>query len=119
MSGVTTSQRSTRSSPQGMRTLPWLNIDVAFSSTSKIRTASGGAPSAATTASLISIDSRISIGWKRSPVRDVEFEIGVMHAVQPPQRRHRMEQHVLQVDRKIEDDDRGHDGDPGRKRRSR
>ena len=27
-----------------------------------------GAPSAATTASLMTIDSRISIGWKRSPV---------------------------------------------------
>ena len=39
MSGVTTSQRSTRSMPGGMRTLPWLNIDVALSSTSKIRTA--------------------------------------------------------------------------------
>ena len=51
-----------------MRTLLWLNIEVAFSSTSKIKTATAGAPSAATTASLITIDSKISIGWKRSPV---------------------------------------------------
>ena len=54
--------------PRGMRTLPWLNIEVAFSSTSKISTATAGAPSAATTPSLITMDSRISTGWKRTPV---------------------------------------------------
>ena len=37
--------------------------------------------------------------------RDVELEVGMMHAVQPPQRRHGMEQHVLQVDREIERND--------------
>ena len=52
----------------GRRTLPWLNIEVALSSTSKISTATAGAPSAATTPSLIAIDSRISMGWKRAPV---------------------------------------------------
>ena len=36
--------------------------------------------------------------------RHVELEVGVVHAVQPPQRRHRVEQHVLQVDREIEQD---------------
>jgi hypothetical protein len=35
MSGVTTNQRSARSSPKGMRTLLWLNIEVAFNNTSK------------------------------------------------------------------------------------
>ena len=33
----------------------------------------------------------------------------MVHAVQPPQHRHRMEQHVLEVDREIEDDDRCRD----------
>ena len=47
--------------------------------------------------------------------RHVELEVGVVHAVQPPQRRHRMEQHVLQVDGEIEQDDRGDDGKPGRR----
>ena len=46
----------------------------------------------------------------------IEFEIGVVHAVQPPQHRHGMEQHVLQVDGEIEQDDRGDDGKPGRQR---
>ena len=34
--------------------------------------------------------------------RHVELEVGVVHAVQPPQRRHGVEQHVLQVDGEIE-----------------
>ena len=33
---------------------------------------------------------------------DVEFEVGVMHAVQAPERRHGMEHHVLKVDREVE-----------------
>ena len=115
MSGVTTIQRSTRSSRAGRRTLPWLNIEVALSSTSKMSTATAGAPSAATTPSLITIDSRISIGWKRSAGGHVELEVGVVHAVQPPQHRHGMEQHVLQVDGEVEEDHRGDDGEPGRR----
>ena len=65
-------------------------------------TATGGTPSATMTAILISSESRISIGWKRTPVRDVDVEIGVVHAVQPPQHRHVMEHDVLGVDREIE-----------------
>jgi hypothetical protein len=42
MSGVTTIQRSRRSTPGGMRTLPWLNIEVALSKASKINTANRG-----------------------------------------------------------------------------
>ena len=41
--------------------------------------------------------------------RHVEVEIGVVHAVQPPERRHGVEQHVLQVDGEIEQDHRGDD----------
>src|SRR5207247_694770 len=47
MSGVTTIQRNMRSSRSGTRTLPWLNIEVALSTTSNSRTASAVAPSAA------------------------------------------------------------------------
>ena len=43
--------------------------------------------------------------------RHVEVKIGVVHAVQPPKRRHRVEHHMLQIDREIEHQDR--DGDPG------
>ena len=35
-----------------------------------------------------------------------------MHAVKPPERRHRVEEHVLQIDREIEDHHRQHHGDP-------
>ena len=62
MSGVTTIQRSMRSSQSGMRTLLWLNMDVALSSISNISTATAGVPSAATTPSLMPIDSSISMG---------------------------------------------------------
>ena len=86
--------------------MPWLNIEVALSSTSKISTATAGAPSAATTPSLITIDSRISIGMEAHAGGHVEVEVGVMHAVQPPQHRHGMEQHVLQVDGEVEQDHR-------------
>ena len=33
--------------------------------------------------------------------RDIEFEIGMMHPVQAPQRRHGMKQNVLKIDREI------------------
>ena len=48
---------------------------------------------------------------------DIEVEVGVMHAVQPPEHRHRMEQDVLQIDRKVEQDHRGRNGQPGRYRK--
>src|ERR1043165_5496932 len=60
--GVTTIRRSTRSSHDGIDTLPWLNMDVAFSTTSNTNTATGGMPSAMTTAILISMEIKISIG---------------------------------------------------------
>ena len=43
---------------------------------------------------------------------DIEVEIGVVHAVQPPERGHRVEQHVLKVDGKIEHDHCGDDAEP-------
>jgi hypothetical protein len=48
--------------------LPWLNMAVALSSTSKITTANTGGPSTTMVANLISMDRMISIGWKRAPV---------------------------------------------------
>jgi hypothetical protein len=68
MSGVTTNQRITRSSGSGMDTLEWLNMEVALSTTSNSTTARAGMPNASTAATLISMEIRISIGWKRSPV---------------------------------------------------
>ena len=62
MSGVTTSRRTILSTAGGMRTLEWLNNDVALSSTSKASTATAGAPSAATTANLMSMERTISTG---------------------------------------------------------
>jgi hypothetical protein len=44
----------------------------------------------------------------------VDVEIGMMHPVQPPQRRNRVKEHMLKVDREIEKDDRGHHANPGR-----
>ena len=84
--------------------MPWLNIEVALSSTSKTSTASAGAPSAATTPSLITIEKQDLDRVKAHARGHVEFQIGVMHAMQPPQRRHGMKQHMLQVDRKVEKD---------------
>jgi hypothetical protein len=46
------------------------------------------------------------------PCRHVEFQIGMMHAMQPPQRRHRVKQHVLEVDREIEHEDRNEQRKP-------
>ena len=46
------------------------------------------------------------------PCRHVKFQIGMMHAMQPPQRRHRMKQHVLEVDREVEHEDRGEQRKP-------
>jgi hypothetical protein len=55
-------------------------------------------------------------GMKAQPGGHVEFEVGVMHAMQPPQRRHGVKEDMLEIDRKVEKDDRGNDRDPGRKR---
>ena len=97
-----------------MRTLLWLNIDVAFSSTSKISTASAGAPSSAMTRELDEQGKQDLDRVEAHAGRHVDVEVGVMHAVQPPQHRHRMEQHVLQIDGKIEQN-HGHErrGDEG------
>ena len=40
------------------------------------------------------------------PSGHIEIEVGMMHAVQAPQRRHGMEHDVLQIDGKIQRDDR-------------
>ena len=70
----------------GRRTFAWLNIAVAFSSTSKASTATAGAPIAATAAHLIAVETRISIGMEPRAGRHVDVEIGVVHAVEPPER---------------------------------
>lgn len=43
---------------------------------------------------------------------DVEIQIGVMDAMKPPKRRHRVKQHVLRIDYKIEQDDGRRDSHP-------
>ena len=84
MSGVTTSSRTMRSTGAGMRTLLWLNIDVAFSSTSNISTASAGAPSSAMTRELDEQGEQDLDRMEAHAGRHVDVEIGVVHAVQPP-----------------------------------
>ena len=42
---------------------------------------------------------------------DVEIEIGVVHPVQPPERGHRVEHDVLEIDREVEEDDRQRHGE--------
>ncbi len=46
----------------------------------------------------------------------VEVEVGAAHAVQPPQRGHGVEHHVLEIDDEVEDDDRDRDLQRERKR---
>jgi hypothetical protein len=82
MSGVTSIQRNTRSSHSGKRTLPWLNIAVAFRITSNSITATGGAPSSTTTAQL---DQHGQHDFQRMEAQgggDIEIQIGVVHPVQ-------------------------------------
>ena len=55
-------------------------------------------------------------GMEPGPGGDVEIEIGMMHAMQPPQRRHGVEHDMLQIDDEIEDDDRDRDLQPERQR---
>ena len=45
---------------------------------------------------------------------DVDVEIGMMHAVQPPQHRHLVEHNVLSIDDEIEDQKAQHRGERGR-----
>ena len=46
------------------------------------------------------------------PGGDIEVEVGVVHAVQPPERGHGMEHHMLKIDCQIENDDRERDFEP-------
>ena len=62
MSGVTTIVRSACSRRGGIRTLAWLNIDVALSNTSNTTTATADGPRAAMTNSLIPSERIISTG---------------------------------------------------------
>jgi hypothetical protein len=59
--------RSQGSSRGGSRMAAWLNMAVAFSSTSKASTETGGTPSATTARIFSPMESRISTGWKRRP----------------------------------------------------
>ena len=94
-------QRITRSTAAGSRTLPWLNIELALSSTSKTRRqrrrAEGGDDDELDHHRQKDLD-RV----EAHPCAHVEFEIGVVHSMQPPQHRHGMEEHMLEVDRKVE-----------------
>jgi hypothetical protein len=95
-----------------MRTLLWLNIEVALSNTSKSRTATGGYHDG-------ELDHHRQQDLDRmetQPGRDVEFKVGVVHAMQAPQRRHRMKEDMLEINRKVEDDDGSNHADPGRRR---
>ena len=44
--------------------------------------------------------------------RNIEFEVGMVHAVQAPKGRHGVEQDVLEIDGQIEQDDADRDGYP-------
>ena len=45
---------------------------------------------------------------------NVELKIGMMHAMEAPERRHRMEHHMLEIDSEIQCQYRDDEGDPGR-----
>ena len=114
MSGVTKTIAGSDHSRRN-RTLLWLNIEVALSSSSK-RPRPPLAPPAPPR-------SRFDRGGqdnlkrvKTQPRGHVELKVGVMHAMQPPERRHGMKEHVLQVDGEVQEDDRDHNAPPGRKR---
>ncbi len=44
--------------------------------------------------------------------RHVEFQVGMVHPVQPPEERHGMEEHVLEIDREVERENGDGDGEP-------
>ena len=46
------------------------------------------------------------------PGGDIEFQIRVVHTMQPPQQRHGMKDHMLTVDRQIEQEHRDGDREP-------
>ena len=79
MSGVTTIRRRTPSMLPGRRTLPWLNIEVAFSSARDRGTAGRKAKAAITTNDAHRQgDRRV----ERSPVVTSNLKVGVVHAMQ-------------------------------------
>ena len=51
-------------------------------------------------------------GVKAHATRDVEFSIGVMHAVRAPEQWHNMKQTVLKIDDEIEQQHRAGEGQP-------
>ena len=104
--------RSIRSSQSGKRTLPWLNMDVALSTTSKMSTASGNAPSTRTAAELDDHREDNLARMETQPRGDIEFQIRVVHPMQSPQHRHGMKDHMLTVDHQIEQEHCDGDRDP-------
>ena len=111
MSGVTTMRRSTRSSHAGIDTFEWLNIEVTLSTTSNRITATTGIPSARITAILMNERDQDFERMEAHPGGDVDIEIGVVHAVQPPEHRHLVEDDVLHVDGEIERQEADERGD--------
>ena len=77
-------------------------MEVAFSTTSKISTATGGAPSSNNGGKLDDHREDNLARMEPQPRGDVEFQIRVMHPMQPPKQRHGMKHHMLAVDRQIE-----------------
>ena len=52
---------------------------------------------------------------KAQPGSDIKLQISMMHAVQPPQHRHRVEQHMLRINRQIQQHKRERNGGPHRR----
>jgi hypothetical protein len=65
-------------------------------------------------ANLISMERTISIGWKARAGGEVVVQVGVMDPVQPPQRGHGVEEHVLHPDHEVEHDHRNEHREPAR-----
>jgi hypothetical protein len=80
---------------------------VPFSSTSEDQHRQGGRPECGDHEELDSHGQQYFDRMEAQTRRYVEFQVGVMHAVQAPQGWHGMKQHILEVDRKIEQ----HDGE--------
>ncbi len=116
MSGVTTKQRSQRSTASEIATLPWLKREAAFNRISKrndrqrqrAEEDDDRRPDAQREEDLDRVEPY--------PRACVEAEIGVMNAVQAPQGGHRVKHHVLQVDREVEGKQSQRPGRPRRKR---
>ncbi len=71
---------------------------VAFNRTSKINTATAGGPKASDHSQLDPHRQQDFDRVKTQTGGDVKLEIGMMHAVQPPQNRHCMKHDMLQID---------------------